>query len=98
MAFKDLPDAVRAEYERIGREREREGRELERASRLELLRVCAELIAWTVAGLLIAGVAFRVGDYELGMVFLYGGMLVNVAGVAYSIWSAYLRGQARGDW
>lgn len=98
MPFADLPESVKAEYERIGRERERASRETDRIYRLELIRVCGEMIAWTVLGLVVAGFAFRVMSYELGMIFLYGGMVINLGGVVFSIWSAYARGERRGDW
>lgn len=98
MPFADLPESVRAEYERIGRERERASRETDRIYRRELFRVCGEMIAWTVVGLVVAGFAFRVTGYELGMVFLYAGMVINVGGVVLSMSSAYLRGERRGDW
>ena len=98
MPFSDLPESTRAEYERIGREREIATREADRLYRWELVRVCAEMIGWTVAGLLVAGVAFRVTDHQYGMVLLYAGMVINVGGVAFSLGSAYLRGERRGDW
>lgn len=98
MAFADLPPSVQAEYERIGREREQASREADRDSRLDLLRVCAEMVGWTVLGLLLAGMAFRVTDYSVGLVFLYAGMVVNIGGVAWAIVAAYLRGERRGDW
>jgi hypothetical protein len=98
MPFADLPDSVQAEYERIGRERELVSRQADRDRRWELLRVCGELVAWTALGLVVAGFAFRVTDVQLGMVFLYGGMVINVAGIAYAIASAHVRGERRGDW
>ena len=98
MAFSDLPAHVRAEYERIGHERASASRHAERVRRLDLLRVCAELIAWTIASLVLTGFAFRVSDYELGMAFLYGGMALNVGGIAFTIATAYVRGERRGDW
>lgn len=98
MPFADLPESVRAEYERIGRERELASREADRLHRRELLRVCGELIGWTVVGLVVAGFAFRVSGYQLGMVFLYAGMVINIGGVVFSLWSAYIRGERRGDW
>ncbi len=98
MAFSDLPKSVQAEYERIGRERELASAAADRAARRELLRVCAEMIGWTALGLFVAAFAFWVTDYQVGMILLNGGMLINIGGVAFSIWSAYLRGEARGDW
>lgn len=98
MAFADLPPDVQAEYRRIGRERELASRNADRDQWLDLLRVCAEMVGWTIAGLVLAGFAFHVTDYEIGMAFLYGGMSINVGGVAFSIASAYRRGEHRGDW
>jgi hypothetical protein len=46
----------------------------------------------------LTGFAFRVPDYELGMAFLYGGMALNVGGIAFTIATAYARGERRGDW
>ena len=92
------PAWVDAEYERIGRERQQAGREADRVYRRELVRVCAQMFGWTIAGLIIAAFAFRVHDRETGMIFLYAGMVVNWAGVLWSIVTAYLRGEARGDW
>jgi hypothetical protein len=98
MAFSDLPAEVQSEYERIGRERAAQCREADRIRRNDLLRVCAEMTGWTLAGLALAGFAFRLTDYETGMALLYGGMAVNVGGVAFAIATAYVRGERRGDW
>ena len=98
MAFSDLPPHVQAEYERIGRERAAATHRADRVRRLDLVRVCAELIAWTVVSLVVAGFAFHVSDYELGKAFLYGGMALNIGGVTFSIAAAYVRGERRGDW
>jgi hypothetical protein len=92
------PAWVQAEYERIGREREQASRESDRIYRRELVRVCVQMFGWTVAGLCVAAFAFRAHDRATGMIFLYGGMVVNWGGVLWSIVSAYLRGEARGDW
>lgn len=89
---------VQEEYERIGREREAASRETERLYRRELLRVCAEMIAWTVAGLFVAAWAFHVTDRDTGLVFLWGGFLVNIGGVLVSLATAWHRGHERGDW
>lgn len=94
---KHRPEWVQAEYERIGRERERASREADRIQRWDLVRVCLEMIAWTALGLVIAGFAFHVDDAVLGRGFMYGGMAVNIGGVAISIRAYYLRGEKRGD-
>jgi hypothetical protein len=92
------PEWVREEYERIGREREAAGRAADRVYRRELFRVCAEMIAWTVAGCVLAAWAFHVTDRDIGMAFFYGGMIVNIGGVMFSCARAYHRGVERGDW
>jgi hypothetical protein len=92
------PAWVEAEYERIGRERDQASREADRVYRRELVRVCLQMFGWTIAGLLIAAFAFRAHDRDIGMMFLWGGMVVNWGGVLWSIVTAYLRGEARGDW
>ena len=98
MSFTDLPPSVQAEYERIGRERELASRQADRDQWLALLRVCAEMIAWTIAGLFLAGMAFRVNDVQTGWAYFYAGVTINVGGVAFSIATAYIRGERRGDW
>lgn len=92
------PAWVEAEYERIGREREQASREADRLYRWELIRVCVEMLGWTAVGLVIAAFSFHVRDRDTGMIFLYGGMLVNWSGVLWAMVSAYRRGEARGDW
>ena len=94
----DVAEERRAELERIGQERLRQSREVERAYRRELVRVCAEMIGWTAVGVVISGFAFAVTDYQIGMILLSGGMLLNWTGVAVSLWTAYRRGEERGDW
>jgi hypothetical protein len=98
MAFADLPPDVQLEYQRIGRERELASRQADRDQWLDLLCVCLEVVAWTVGGMILAGFAFHVTDYEIGMVFLYAGKAVNIGGVAFAIARAYVRGEHRGDW
>ena len=61
-------------------------------------RVCAELIGWTLLGVVVSGFAFWVTDYEIGKILLSGGMLINWTGVAMSLWLAHRRGEQRGDW
>lgn len=92
------PAWVEAEYERIGRERQLAGRESDRLYRWELLRVCGEMFGWTAVGLVIAAFAFHVNDRDTGMIYLYGGMVVNITGVTWAITGAYRRGEKRGDW
>ncbi|HEY0996132.1 MAG TPA: hypothetical protein VGD77_09075 [Gemmatimonadaceae bacterium] len=92
------PQWVQAEYERIGQEREAASRETERMYQWELVRVCLEMVAWTVAGLCIAAWAFHVTDRDTGLVFLWGGFLVNIGGVLVALAMAWQLGRERGDW
>ncbi|MGH7676847.1 MAG: hypothetical protein ACRENU_00190 [Gemmatimonadaceae bacterium] len=94
----DPKESRRAELERIGQERLLASREADRLYRWELVRVCAEMIGWTVLGVGVSAFAFRVTDYDLGMIFLSGGMVINWGGVAVSLWLAHRRGEERGDW
>jgi hypothetical protein len=98
MSLEDRPAWVQAEYERIGRERMEASRQIERLYRRELFRVCAEMIAWTVLGTFIAAFAFRVHDADIGWILFRAGQIVNWSGVLWSVATAYLRGQKRGDW
>lgn len=98
VSYSDLPDSVKAEYDRIGREREQASRDADRAARRELLRVCGELIGWTVLSLLIVGGAFATTDRDFGLIYLYAAFVVNYGGIAISLWMAFRRGQDRGDW
>ena len=88
----------KAEYERIGAERAESEREARHVTRWELLRACLECVAWCALGLVIMFFAWFVNDVALGKAFLYGGMGVGYAGMAYAILSAYRRGEQRGDW
>jgi hypothetical protein len=96
--YSDLPDSLKAEYDRIGREREQASREAERQSRWELLRVCGELLGWTAAGVFVAAIGFATSDRHLGFIYLSAGMVVNYSGVAITLWTAFKRGEERGDW
>jgi hypothetical protein len=98
MGYRDQSPALKAEYERIGRERERASRETDRLYRWELIRVCAELLGCSLLGVLVAACGFAVTDYQTGKALLYGGMVINYGGIAVSLWLAHQRGEARGDW
>jgi hypothetical protein len=87
-----------AELERIASERLAAERAIERTARRELVRSCLELVGSCVLGLFIMGFAFYVTDYQLGQIFLLGGMVVGYAGMAISPFTAYRRGEERGDW
>jgi hypothetical protein len=92
------PEWVRAEYERIGKERAQASREADRAARWELARSCGEMLLWMIIGLIIVGFAFHVHNRDLGEILLRTGVLVNCSGVLFSLSCAYRRGQDRGDW
>jgi hypothetical protein len=92
------PAWVEAEYERIGGERDAASRETDRLYRWELVRVCAVMFGWMVLGIVIAGFGFRAHDHETGMIYIYAGMVINSAGVLWTIVRAYRRGEERGDW
>jgi hypothetical protein len=89
---------LQAELERIGRERLAASREADRAMRRELLRVCAECFGSCAVGLVLAAFAFHTTDRDMGEIFLFGGMLINIVGVTLSLIRAYQRGVERGDW
>jgi len=92
------PAWVEAEYDRIGREREQAGRDAEREYRWELVRVCAAMFGWMLVGSVTAGFGFRTHDADTGMIYMYAGMVINCAGVVWTIARAYRRGEERGDW
>jgi hypothetical protein len=86
------------EYERIGAERDEAEREMARGRLRNLLRGGLLCVASAVAGLVIMFFAFWVNDETLGRAFLYAGMAVGYAGMAYALLSTYSRGEKRGDW
>jgi len=88
----------KAEYERIGRERADAERESSRITRLELLKASGQIVVACAAGLVIMFFAWWVNDPVLGKAFLWGGMAVGYAGMAWAILRAYRRGLERGDW
>lgn len=63
-----------------------------------LLRVIAEIVLWTVLGLVGLGFAFRTYDYEYAMIYWWTGNVVWVGGVSWAVLGAYRRGEERGDW
>jgi hypothetical protein len=86
-----------AELERIGRERAESERLADRAKLFRWLRAAAEVALACGIGLVIMFFAFWVNDRELGMIFLWSGMIVGYAGMAYALLSAYLRAEEAGD-
>ena len=73
-------------------------REARRDSRRAWIRVLGEIALWTLLGLGGFGLAFHTLDFELGMVYWWGGSIVWVAGVTVAVLSAHRRGEERGDW
>jgi hypothetical protein len=88
----------RAEYERIAGERLAAERDARRETRRDFLRASAQCVGFCAAGLCIMFFAFYVNDVVVGRAFLWGGMVVGYGGIAYTLLSAYRRGEARGDW
>ena len=88
----------KAEYERIGAERLAAGRDAQRETRRDLLRASLQCAGFCAAGLFVMFFAFYVDDLQVGRAFLWGGMLVGYSGIAYTLVSAYRRGEKRGDW
>lgn len=86
------------ELERMAAERFAIEREVQRIYRRDFLRTCAECVGWCVAGLLLMGRGFHVTDVQLGWAWLYGGMTLGSAGILWSLFSAWKRGEERGDW
>ena len=73
-------------------------REAKRDTRREMLRVVALIVFWVACGLFLLGMAMHVTDRMIGMAFWWACHIVWVAGVAGAIFSAYRRGEQRGDW
>jgi len=88
----------KAEYERIGAERALAERESRRIMWRELLLTMLKIVAWCLLGLFIMFWGFAVNDLQIGKAFYWGGQAVGYAGIAYTIFSAYKRGEERGDW
>ena len=73
-------------------------REARRDIRREMLRTIAAIVFWVTGGLFLLGMALHVSDRTIGMAFWWAGHIVWVAGVASAVFSAYRRGEQRGDW
>jgi hypothetical protein len=65
---------------------------------LALVRVIAEIVLWTLLGLLGTGMALHTFDVELGRIYWLAGCMVWIGGVSVAVLSAYRRGEERGDW
>jgi hypothetical protein len=86
------------ELERVGRDRLRAQHEVERKYRREMARVCLELIGSTIVGMFFMGWAFHVTDRATGEILMWTAFILGYSGMLLSLGSAYLRGEARGDW
>ena len=86
------------EYERIARERLAAEREAKTETRRAFFRAAAECAGFCLLGMFIMFWAFWVNDVLIGRAFLYGGMAVGYAGMAFTLLRAYKKGLDRGDW
>ena len=90
--------ALKAEYERIARERFAAERLVSRTYRREFARVCFECVCSSVLGLVLMRYALHTTDLAIGHISWLAGMVIGYAGIAMSLGAAYLRGERRGDW
>jgi uncharacterized membrane protein HdeD (DUF308 family) len=86
------------ELERIGAERLIAEREAQREARRAMWKALLGCVASCAAGMFILFFAFWTNDRQLGMIFFWSGMLLGYGGMAYSLLSAYRKGEERGDW
>ena len=86
------------ELERIGAERLAAEREAQRDARRAIWRALLGLVASCGVGMLVLFFAFWTNDRELGLVFLWSGLLLGYGGMSYFLLSAFRRGVERGDW
>ena len=86
------------ELERIGAERLAAEKASDRDARRAIWMALLACVASCAAGMLIMFFAFWTSDREWGVIFLWGGMLVGYGGMAWSLLSAYRRGEERGLW
>ncbi len=78
--------------------RERERHDAERDRRRDLLWTALLIGVWTVVGLAIMGLGIWVEGEDVGRPLWIGGRVVGIAGVGFTLYRAYLRGEERGDW
>ena len=90
--------ARQEELERIAEERLRSEREGARVERWDLIRTGLQCVGFCVLGLVIMFFGFSVTDLQIGRALLWAGMAIGYAGMAYTLLSAYIRGEERGDW
>ena len=84
------------ELERMGTERLASERESVRAARRAIWMALLACVASCAAGMGIMFFAFWTSDREMGVIFLWAGMLVGYGGMAWSLLSAYRRGEEQG--
>jgi hypothetical protein len=92
-----MPLPERYRLEQIANRRAGE-REANRDTRLGWLRGVAEIIVWTLAGLLCIAMAFHSIDPRMALAYWWLGHVVWIGGVSMSLLSIYRRGRERGDW
>ena len=90
-----LPEKYRLQQIEQRRAAEREAR---RDTRLGWFRGVAEVIGWTLAGLLCLGLALHTFDVQLGRIWWALGLVVWIGGVSFALLAMYRRGHERGDW
>lgn len=89
---------LQAEYERMARERLAAERGAIRGRWTEAARVSLECLGSCALGMWCLGYAYHTTDYEWGMIFWWGGLVVGYAGMLTSLIAAYLRAEKRGGW
>jgi hypothetical protein len=90
--------ARKEEYERIAAERLEAEKEASSIARRDFLQSSVQCIGFCLLGLVLMFFAFWVDDLQVGRAFLWGGMAVGYAGIAWTLLGAYRRGSQRGDW
>ena len=63
-----------------------------------LLRSLAECFAWCLIGLFFIAWAVHTPDPGWGRIAFFGGLVIGNAGMLFSLCTAALRAEERGDW
>jgi len=90
--------ARKDEYERIARERLAAERDAKMETRRAFFAAALQCAGFCALGMFVMFWAFWASDVVLGRAFLYGGMAVGYAGMAFTLLRAYRKGLERGDW
>lgn len=97
--------APRAELPELSDERKRRAAEHQRAHRVarsetarDLLRTCAQMVAFVLAGWVLIGFSLHTTDAVLGRSLWLIGLIVWIPGVLFTLLGFYKRGEQRGDW